>query len=257
MALSRSGTEAVSGPFDVTVTFNENVTGLTLAEVGVTGGTATGTFSSGAEDVFTVRITPAANAESVVVAIGASVAQDAAGNENTAATALTVPVASSQPMARGPSLTVTSPAVGSRLFNTSSVTVEGGCAAGGSSVTFSGDVTRATTSCSSQGAFRQALTFSSGNGDKWILISQENANGDSSGTYLRLRVDRTAPTVRLFSLEPGDVRGAFDVQVRFSENVTGFVLADDVTVTGGTATGQFTSHPGRCVHDACHSERKC
>ena len=237
VALTRSGTEAVSGPFDVTVTFNENVTGLTLAEVGVTGGTATGTFPTEAEDVFTVRVTPNSNVPSVVVAVGASVAQDAAGNENTAATSLTVSVAPAD--RTGPNLTVTSPAANARVVNALSQTIAGGCESGGTAVSLTVDGgTPVTTSCGSNGTYRRAVSLSAGDGNKSVEVSQGDGNGNTSRVSVAFTLDQSRPTVVLSRSGTEAVSGPFDVTVTFNENVTGFTLTE-VGVTGGTATGTF------------------
>ena len=73
---------AVSGAFEVTITFSEAVTGLGQSEITVTNGTVSSFSGSGTS--YTVEITPSANG-AVTVEIAADVAEDAAGNGNRAA----------------------------------------------------------------------------------------------------------------------------------------------------------------------------
>ena len=72
--------------FDVTVTFSEAVTGFDATDVTVTNGSAT---VSGSGTTYTASITPDGNGD-ITIAIGANVAEDAAGNGNDAATSVTV-----------------------------------------------------------------------------------------------------------------------------------------------------------------------
>ncbi len=81
-----SGT--VDGPFDVTVTFSEEVTGFDAADVEMVGGTVT-VSGSGAEYVATVR---PSGSGTVTVDVGAGAAQDDASNGNLAAQQLSVVV---------------------------------------------------------------------------------------------------------------------------------------------------------------------
>ena len=78
----------MDGPFDVTVTFSEDVTGFDAADVEVVGGTVT-LSGSGAEYVATV--TPSGSG-TVTVDVGAGVVQDDASNGNEAAQQLRVVV---------------------------------------------------------------------------------------------------------------------------------------------------------------------
>jgi len=78
---------AVTSVFVVTVTFNESVTGLLAAEFVITNGTVTALSAAGA--VWSATVTPAV-AGDVTVRLPAGMAQDAAGNGNTASNLITV-----------------------------------------------------------------------------------------------------------------------------------------------------------------------
>ena len=87
-------TVALSGPtsvqmgaFAVTITFSESVTGFEQSDISITNGSATA-FSGSAAN-YTATITPAVSG-TVTVNVGANVAQDGAGNGNTAATPYSV-----------------------------------------------------------------------------------------------------------------------------------------------------------------------
>jgi Bacterial Ig-like domain len=79
---SESGT--VTGSFDVLITFSENVTGFTSDDVTVSNGTITGTSETIASQAWTVTINPTSDGN-VTVNVDAGVVQDAAGNDNIAA----------------------------------------------------------------------------------------------------------------------------------------------------------------------------
>lgn len=92
-------TSATSDPFNaatfsVTATFSESVTGFELSDINITNGIASSLSGSGTTYTFTV--TPSAQGL-VTVAVGTGVAQDSAGNTNTAATNLTRAYDSVQP----------------------------------------------------------------------------------------------------------------------------------------------------------------
>ncbi|MBO2011797.1 Ig-like domain-containing protein [Hymenobacter negativus] len=79
-----SGSSTNTTPFAFTVTFSENVTGFVAGDVSVNNGTLTGfTRVSGA--VYTFSVTPTTAGIATTVNIPANVAQDQAGNGNTAA----------------------------------------------------------------------------------------------------------------------------------------------------------------------------
>ena len=80
-------TSVQKGAFDVTITFSESVTGFEQSDISITNGSVTAFSGSGAN--YTATITPAVSG-TVTVNIGANVAQDGAGNGNTAATPYSV-----------------------------------------------------------------------------------------------------------------------------------------------------------------------
>jgi hypothetical protein len=89
-------------PIPMTATFSEDVTGFTLGDITVSNGTAGNLAGSGS--VYTFDVTPVADGL-VTVDIAAGVAQDAAGNDNTAATQFSISYD-----AEAPAVTITSTA---------------------------------------------------------------------------------------------------------------------------------------------------
>ncbi|MBC3789513.1 Ig-like domain-containing protein, partial [Spirosoma utsteinense] len=79
---SSAGNPTTTSPIPFTVTFSESVTGFVAGDVTVTNGTLSGFSGSGT--TYTFNVTPSANG-TVTVNVPANVAQDAAGNGNTAA----------------------------------------------------------------------------------------------------------------------------------------------------------------------------
>lgn len=83
-----------TSPIPVTITFSNNVTGFVTGGVTVGNGTA-GNFAGGPA-VYTIDVTPTA-AGAITVDVAAGVAQDGAGNNNTAATQLSRNYDATQP----------------------------------------------------------------------------------------------------------------------------------------------------------------
>ncbi|UOQ53600.1 Ig-like domain-containing protein [Hymenobacter cellulosivorans] len=88
VAISSTASNPTStSPIPVTVTFSESVTGFVAGDVTVTGGTLSAFTGSGAS--YSFNVTPTSNG-TVTVDVPANVAQDGAGNGNTAATQFTI-----------------------------------------------------------------------------------------------------------------------------------------------------------------------
>ncbi|WP_268125711.1 Ig-like domain-containing protein, partial [Roseivirga pacifica] len=83
-----SSSNTVSGAFTATFTFNEDVSGFGLSDISVGNGSAS-SFNTTSAKIYTATITPLADGD-VDIDVLANTATDAAGNNNTAATQLTV-----------------------------------------------------------------------------------------------------------------------------------------------------------------------
>lgn len=88
--------------FSVTIEFSEDVTGFAVGDISVGNGSA-GNLSSTDDNTYTADITPDGNGD-ITIDVAAGVAQDAAGNNNTAATQASVPYDATAPTVSGLSL---------------------------------------------------------------------------------------------------------------------------------------------------------
>ncbi|MGH0001280.1 Ig-like domain-containing protein, partial [Pseudovibrio ascidiaceicola] len=242
-------------PFTVTATFSEAVTGFnsTANDLTITNGSTTG-ITAVSTTQYTVEITPDGNGN-IGITVAAAAAQDDAGNDNTASTTSTVTFDNVAP-------TVSLSGVPAAVNSTDPFTV---------TATFSEAVTgfddlasdlvvvRATvTGITAVSATEYTVEITpDGNGDVSITVAagaaQDVAGNDNpASTTSTVTFDSDAPTVTLSSV-PTFVNsmGAFDITVTFSEDVSGFTGASDLTLvnasfvsmTGGNTTFTVTVSP--------------
>jgi|GEM_PF-3129998 len=225
-------------PIPVTVIFSEAVSGFTAEDIVVGNGTAGSFAGSGA--TYTFNVTPTANG-AVTVDVAAGVAQDAAGNGNSAASQFTRNYDNTTP-------TVTISSTAANPTNVSPIPV---------TVTFSEAVTGFTAgdivigngtagSFSGSGATYTFSVIPTANGAMTVAIAagvaQDAAgNGNSAAVQFSRNYDNTVPTVTIGSTAANPTRvSPIPVTVTFSEAVTGFA-AEDIVVGNGTVTsGSFT-----------------
>ncbi|WP_203292342.1 Ig-like domain-containing protein [Maricaulis parjimensis] len=219
-----------TGAFTATFTFSESVTGFALADISVGNGSASALAGSG--DTYTATITPAADG-TVTIDVAADAATDDAGNGNTAATQFSVDAD-----VTAPGVTISGPS-----------SVQNG--AFSVTFTFSEDVTGFTVADVS--VTNASLSAFSGSGDTYSVTvtpasdgsvavdvladvtADAAGNGNTAATQFSVEADLTAPTVGIFG-PSGAQTGAFVVTISFSEDVTGFALAD-ISVGNGSASG--------------------
>lgn len=229
---SAAGNPTGTSPVPFTLTFSEPVTGLSLSDLSITGGTAT---LAGSGRHYTVSLTPAGEGD-VSVAVPAGVATDAAGNTNTAGAQVTRtydvtgPAATITTTSASPTGTATFPVTVTwdepvSDFGAGDVTVSNGSvsAFSGSGATYTFDVT-----ATADGDVSVAIPAGG--------VHDAATNPNPAATPLVVTVDTTKPTVTL-TAPATDPTNAADVMVSvtFSEPVTGFALGDLVLVNA-TAT---------------------
>ena len=218
---------AQGGAFPVTVEFNESVTGFVESELGVSGAGATVTDFDGDGTTYTATITPTSEG-TVTLSVAADVAQDAADNDNTAATPKTVTVDMTPP-----SVSIDVPTgVQPKTFD---VTVEFNESVTGfeqSELDVSGPAGAyvsafdETTLSGSDTTTYQATITSTESGTVTLnvaenVVSDEAGNSNTAAPAKTVTVDLTRPTVSIDV--PDEVQtGEFNVTVEFSESVTGF-----------------------------------
>ena len=226
----------MSAAFQVNLTFTESVTGLELSDLTVGNGTASDLSGSGAS--YTVTVTPASDG-AVSVGLPAASATDEAGNGNTVSNTLTIEADLTAPTA-AISTTSTSPVSGAfQVTLTFSEAVTGvelsdlvvgnGTASG---LSGSGSVYTATITPAADG--NVTVDLSAG-------AAQDAAgNGNTAAPQFVLEYDIDPPSTSL-SVGSNQVTGPFNVQVRFSKPVTGFVQADISTDNGDVTQFSQTS----------------
>ena len=221
----------VAGAFSVTVTFNEAVTGLELADLIVANGTASNLQSS-STSVYTATITPA-SAGTVTLNLASGAAVDAAGNGNSAASQYSVTHDTVAPTLAitgqaGPvnaaftaTFTFSEDVTG---FAVGDIAVGNGAASNFQSA--SASVYLATITPAADGAVTVNVAANA--------AQDSGGTGNTAATQYSVTLDATAPTLSITG-PAGPVSGVFSATFSFSENVTGFGLAD-VTVGNGAAS---------------------
>ena len=221
--------------YSVTFEFSENVTGFALGDITVGNGTASN-FIAVDGNTYTADITPS-GVGNITIDVAASVVQDTAGNNNTAATQAVTVFDNVVPTMdiQGEPVIVNSTAAYSVTFEFSEtvtgfvigdITVGNGAASNFIAVdgnTYTADITP------------------SGAGDITIDVAANvaidaAANNNTAATQAVTTFDNVAPSIDIQG-EPTIVNSAaaYSVTFEFSENVTGFALGD-ITVGNGTAS---------------------
>ncbi len=237
-------TTSQSGPFDVTITFSEAVTGLEKADVTVGNGAVTAFSGSGSS--YAVSIAPTV-AGTVTVDVDAGVAVDGAGNGNTAASRFSVSVSVSRPTTKlemhgqaedreGPfsaHIKFSAPVTG---FELADVTVTNGQTGPlnviGETPTYDYYWLSITPTASGTVTVDVAAN----------VAVDEHGNGNTAAPQLSVPVSVTRPSP-VITAPTGVQTGPFDVTVTFSEPVTGFERSD-IRVQEGADDGSPTAFSG-------------
>jgi hypothetical protein len=241
LLVTRAGTSnlGIGSTDTITFTLSELSTTFTATDVTVTGGTISGFSGSGTS--YTALFTPAAayNGNATIdVASGAFT--DAAGNANSAATPLLIPVGTIAPtptigrsrvgtLKMGDTDTITfSLSASATNFTAGDVTVTGGTLSAftGTGATYTATFTPTTNFMGTATITVAAGSFTNGAGTP-------NATGS-----LQLNVDTIAPTVMVARIGSGDLQAGDTDTITFSiSEISNTFTATDVTVTGGTISG--------------------
>ncbi|WP_422004329.1 MBG domain-containing protein [Roseivirga pacifica] len=246
-----------SGAFTATFTFSEQVSGFTTGDVSLSNALITN-FDDSNAPVYTATITPE-NDGTVTVDVNAGAAQDGAGNDNTAATQLSVTNDETAPsVSTG---TIVGKTYGlmdnvdvTYVFNDDVVVDETN---GTPSVTIAmGGQNRAAAYHSGSGTNTLVFRYTTVAGDidgNGVSVSAINTNGgtiqDAAGNDAStsisvsgaagVRVDTSAPYMSITS-SSNTVSGAFTATFTFNEDVSGFGLSD-ISVGNGSASNFNTT----------------
>ena len=240
-----SGTQ--TGPFDVTVTFNEVVTDFMAGDISLTGVNASASIGTPTGNDYPVTITPTSDG-TLTISIAAGVVMDVDMDGNVASNEVTVAVDVQPPR-------VTEIMAPTTRMNGDAFDV---------TITFSEDVTgfdpseltltnaTADNSWSSETAttYTAAITPTIADGNEGTVtiqvpadVAQDGANrcNTVSGTK-SVTVDRERPTVSSITAPSDPQNGDFDVTITFSEPVNGFEPSElTVTGTGAGAPSSWSS----------------
>jgi hypothetical protein len=240
-----------TSPINFTVVFSENVSGFTNADVAITG-SAGGTKMvavSGGPRTYTVAVSGMTDG-TVIATIPAGVAQDAAGNTNTASTSADNQVLFDATPPAPPAPPDLAAASDSGVSNTDNLTNDNtptftGTAEAGSTVKIFSDGAQVGTGPATGGAY-SITTSALSNGAHSITATATDAAGNVSppSGALSVTIDTTRPTVAITSPMSGDeVSGTITVTADASDNV-GVVsvqfFVDTTTLIGEDTTNHFS-----------------
>ncbi|WP_180336414.1 Ig-like domain-containing protein [Pontibacter ramchanderi] len=233
LALSTIATNPTNAAFEVNFTFSKEVSGFEVGDIAVSNGAAAA-FMQVSAQVYTARITPSAEGE-VMVRVAENMAQDAAGNGNTAATALKLTIDKTQPTVELASGAPEKLNAAFEVTVTFSETVTGFTAA---DVTV---VNGTVTAFAAKGDKEYTLQITpQANGEVRLSIAAgvaQDAAGNlnlASEQLIRL-YDTTRPAVAVATAITSPVNTAFTARFTFSESVESFDL-NNITVANGSVS---------------------
>ncbi len=221
---SSAASTTATSPIPFTVTFNEAVTGFTNADVGLTNGTLSG-FTSVSNTTYTFNVSPAA-AGAVNISIAASVANDGAGNANSAASAFSRIYSTGSPSVN---LSTTAPSTTNQ--STLAMTVSFSDAVTGF---VAGDISVTNGTVSNFAGSGASYTFdvtptSNGSVSTTIPVSIAQtaaADPNLASNTVTVVYDSSSPSVTLTSSASNPTNGSpIQITATFNESVTGFVAA--------------------------------
>ncbi len=236
--------------FTLDVDFGEVVTGFTISDVAASGATLSGLEHLG---LGRYRMTATAAQGPVTFSLPAGVALDGAGNDNVAATPLTLNVDTS---GMTPVLSSTTPSLSNVAtfvvaidfdepvvgFTLPDLTVLGGSASNLTTVDAAAGKYSATITPAADGNVTVQLPAGA------VLDAAGNPNLASE--ELLRSIDSSSPLATL-SLSPTTVRGTFDVAIQFNEPVSGLLDSDFVVINGQlqNLVGDGTSFTAELIAD--------
>ena len=245
VTISSEAQPPVAGRFDIDITFDDEVTGLTLTEIEVANGTVSNLRGSGT--AYEASITPSASG-TVTVALPAGAAQDGAKNDNlkSAPYSIRADLSGPVPMIEGPKNWVTGPFPIRVLFNkkVSGLTADEIVVGNGSVSNLQGLDTTFTATVSPTASGRVTVDIEAG-------AVQDEADRDSvKARQYSVEADLVPPTVNIETDAKAVEDGPFAVRIVFSEGVTGFTK-EEISVTGrGRITGDLAVSSDKTTYTA-------
>lgn len=220
-----SPTNAASIP--ISIEFDEDVTGFAIGDIVVTNATKSNFVAVDASS-YTFDLAPTANGV-ITVNVAAAIAQDDAGNDNTAASQFSITYDSTIP-----TVSISDPGAAINLINRSSFAVSGNCSENGRTVAISatssggGSSVNASTTCTTS-AWSKNLNLS-GLGDGLVTIEVEHVDlaGNEANAATRIVVKNIiAPVATISSSTPNPTNAnPMTIAIEFNKDVTGFTIGD-------------------------------
>jgi hypothetical protein len=215
----------VNGPFDVTVTFDEDISGFALGDFTVVNGTASNLQTVSAQ-VYTATVTPDADG-TVTVSIPASAATDAAGNGNTVSNTVSTTADVTRPTVAldVPIGLVNAPFTLTMTFSeeVSAVTLGNISVSNGTASNLQQTSTTTYTATITPTADGTVTVSFAEN-----LVTDAAGLGNEAATAVTNTADLTDPTPTL-TATPDFPGTPYTVTITFDEDVTGLDLSDFVT----------------------------
>nr|WP_156478466.1 Ig-like domain-containing protein [Vibrio cidicii] len=256
VTISDDTTGTATGDVLYTFTFSESVTGFTVDDITVSGGTK-GTFTEVSGTVYTLMVTPTANSTSnLTVDVAANVATDTAGNPNSAATQSVQVVDTALPsigissdktaLKVGETATLTFTLSESATdFAEADVTVVGGTlsnfAGSGTSYTATFTPTADTTSTATINVAANTFTDAAGNGNtaatqQSISVDTQTPSGHSVafGDTLYSNTEKTAAS---FGFSNAEVGASYSYTISSSNGGSSVTGTGTVTSASETISG--------------------
>ena len=232
-----------ASPITFTAVFSEPVSGFSAADVSV-GGTAGGSKSatvSGGPSTYTVAVSGMTTSGTVTASIAAGAAQDAAGNTSTAPTSTDNSVSFD---ATAPTVSISSPAAGTTVSGTITVTVNAADDTAVTGVQFFVDGNAGTDDTAAPYSMPWNTTTMSNGSHSLTAVARDAAGNRTTSAPVTVTVanDGTAPTVSINqAAAQADPTAASPITFAaiFSEPVSGFSATD--VIVGGTAGGSKTA----------------
>ena len=243
---------APTGPFTITITFSEPVTGLTAGDFTIVG-PITMSNLMGSGSVYTATITPTGSGE-IGVQVNENAVQDAAGNENARSDGIVLNVALG-----APSVTITAPTTVTQTgpfdvtitfseevtgFEASDIALK----KSGMTVDFEATVTNF---IGGPRVYTATITPRK-DGDIDISVpanaaEDDGTNGNTVSGTKTVTVELTGPAITITGVPTPPQNSAFDVTIGFSQEVTGFLrseisLGDGVSATVTNMTRSVASY---------------
>ena len=242
---------AQTGPFDVTVTFNEAVTNFMAGNISLTGINASASIGTPTGNDYPVTITPTSDG-TLTISIAAGVVMDVDMDGNVASNEVTVTVDVQPP--RVTEIMAPTTRMNGDAFDVTITFSEAVTGFDPSDLTLTLTNATAPSSWSSETAtvYIVAITPTIADGNEGTVTIQVPADvaQDGAGNYntasitKSVAVDRERPTVVSITVPSGSQNGDFDVTITFSEPVNNFDPGD-LTVTGTHAGAPSSWSSGR------------